>query len=240
MRTSDVSDEELHILLAGYVDGELSEDEREYVEEQLARRGELQAVLQEQRAAARSYADYPVEEVAQQQWERMWGHLEERLPEKSKRVSLELLTDIDLGEEFAVEEEPAGEPAMIELATAGGEPAAAKPPPTETEAKPVRLPKKEKRRSLRQRIIRRPRANLWAHAAGLAAAVLVAAMVILSIQPVIRTGQLAVSGEVEFELGADTAAFIDILKVDDENYVQMVWINYSPAENGGYMKEPIQ
>ena len=239
MRTSDVSDEELHILLAGYVDGELPEAEREYVEEQLARRPELQAVLQEQRAAARSYADYPVEEVVQQQWERMWGHLEERLPEKSKRVSLELLTDIDVGEEFAVEEEPAGEPARIELAAAGGEPAAVKPP-AETEARPVRLPKKEKRRSLRQRIIRRPLANFWAHAAGLAAAVLVAAMVILSIQPVIRIGQLAGYGEVEFELEADAVAFIDILKVDDENYVQMVWIDYSPAENGGYMKEPIQ
>ena len=65
-------------------------------------------------------------------------------------------------------------------------------------------------------------------------------MVILSTQPVIHTGQLAVAGEVEFELGADTAAFIDILKVDDENYVQMVWINYSPAQNGAYMEEPIQ
>ncbi len=238
MRTSDVSDEELHILLAGYVDGELPEAEREYVEEQLARHPELQAVLQEQRAAARSYADYPIEEVDEQQWERIWRHLDERLPEKSKRVSLELLTDIDVGDEFAAEQEPGGESAMVELA-ARGEPAAAKPP-AEAEAKPVRLPKKEKGRSLRQIIIRRPRMNFWAHAAGLAAAVLVAAMVILSTQPVIHTGQLAVAGEVEFELGADTAAFIDILKVDDENYVQMVWINYSPAQNGAYMEEPIQ
>jgi len=238
MRIGDVSDEELHILLAGYVDGELPEAEREYVEQQLARRPELQAVLREQRAAARSYADYPVEEVDERQWERLWRHLQERLPEKSKRVSLESLTDIDLGDEFAVAEEPA-EPPMLELAAVRGEPAVAKPP-AETEARPVRLPKNLKRRSLRQRIIRRPWANFWAHAAGLAAAVLVVAMVILSTQPVIHTGQLAVYGEVEFELEADTAAFIDIVKVDDENYVQMIWIDYSPVEDEGYKKEPIQ
>ncbi len=222
-----MNDEELHILLAGYVDGELPEAQREYVEQQLAQRPELQAVLREQRAAVKTYADYPIEEADQQQWDRTWQHLQQRLPEKSKRVSLELLTDIDVGDEFAAEEEPAAESLPLKLAE-------------RKEAKPVRLPKQQKRRPLRQRIIRRPRATFWAHVAGLAAAVVVAAMVILSTQPVIRTGQLAAYGEVEFELEADTAAFIDILRVDDENYVQMVWIEYSPAEDGVYKKEPIR
>ena len=239
MRISDVSDEELNILLAGYVDGELPEAQREYVAQQLALRPELQAVLREQRAAARSYADYPVEEVDQQQWEPIWRHLQDRLPEKSKRVSLESLTDLDVAAEFAAEEEPAAEPSTLDFAAVQGKPATAKAAAGK-EAEPVRLPKQQKRRPLRQRIIRRPRATFWAHAAGLAAAVLVAAMVILSTQPVIHTGQLAGYGEVEFELGADTAAFIDILKVDDENYVQMVWVDYSPVEDEGYKKEPIR
>ncbi|MBN2583567.1 MAG: hypothetical protein JXL80_10900 [Planctomycetes bacterium] len=238
-----MTDEQFEVLLAGYVDGQLSAEARQRVDRELSRRPELREKLEQQKAAVQAYATYPVETPSDEAWKGVWTRIQDRLPQESKRVSLETLTDLTADDEFVAEEE---EPSTIELlaeprpavvaASSRVAPAAAG-----ERSRAVRLTARQDRRPLHlPQTSRRSWAGFWAHAAGLAAAVAIVAMVILSVQPIIHTRQLATYGEVEFNFETDSAGFVDTLKVDDETYVQIVWVDYSPAEAADHQEEPVQ
>ncbi len=70
----------VHEMLAGYVDGELTEEQRQYVESELARSPELRAELEEFRklkevTGMAHYADLP-EEVWDNYWESIYKRTE--------------------------------------------------------------------------------------------------------------------------------------------------------------------
>jgi len=248
VRTTDVTEEQFEVLLAGYVDGQLSADARQRVERELARRPSLRSKLQQQQEAVRAYRAYPVSEPSEEAWKGVWTRIEARLPRESKRVSLETLTDLTADEEFVAEEEEsstldvlaAQRAAEIETKSAGIAASNGLRPAVGQRTQAVRLPALRYRRvSPLPQPRRRVWASFWAHAAGLAAAAAIVAMVILSVQPIIHTRQLAAYGDVEFDFAADSAGFVDTLRVDDDTYVQIVWVNYSPAA-AGHPEEPVQ
>ncbi|HOI53899.1 MAG TPA: hypothetical protein PLP01_01485 [Phycisphaerae bacterium] len=243
-----MTEEQFEVLLAGYVDGQLSADARQRVERELARRPALRGKLQEQQAAVRAYGAYPVSQPSGEAWKGVWTRIEARLPRESKRVSLETLTDLTADEEFVAEEEEAStldvlagqRAAEIEAKSARIAAPSASRPAVGQRTQAVRLTARQDRRPLHlPQPRRRAWTSLWAHAAGLAAAAAIVAMVILSVQPIIHTRQLAAYGDVEFDFAADSAGFVDTLRVDDDTYVQIVWVNYSPAA-AGHPEEPVQ
>jgi anti-sigma factor RsiW len=244
MRTTDVNQEQFEVLLAGYVDGQLSAEARQRVERELSRHAELRDKLEQQQAAAQAYAAYPVETPGDDAWKGAWTRIEERLPHEFKRVSLETLTDLTADDEFVAEEEASTLNLLAETRGAVLDPrstGAARLPVGGERTQAVRLTARQNRRPIH---LPQPRQRswsaFWAHAAGLAAVLAILAMVLLSVQPIIHTRQLAAYGEIEFDFAADSAGFVDTLRVDDNTYVQIVWVNYSPAEAAGHPEEPVQ
>jgi anti-sigma factor RsiW len=227
--------EEIRILLAGYVDGELPPAERQSVEEHLRQCSTCRRLLQEQKAAVAAYAGYPVEPAPDAQFDAMWSRLESRLPEPAKRVDLDRLAEIGAGDDYAD-----GEPKVASESKAA---AAAPPPPTPKPAAPVAQPEPQKHRWYQRtkKPVRPPtfmplrfprlKNTFWAHAAGIAASILIPLMVFMSIKPVIRVKDFARADQVRI-------AFTDPEKIptviwlptdDDSDGIPLVWIA-DPAE----------
>ena len=239
--------DELKPLLAGFVDGEITALERQAVEEHVARCEVCRALLDEQLSVAEAYGQYPIEEVPEDRWGTMWTRIESTLPEPVKRVDLESLALVATDDEAATE--PLDEPDAAEATEAATEPpsdvpgespeAAGEPDASpasdakadEAEEEPVvRLPKKrsERPRVFKPLRFRRMRHTAWAHAAGIAACLLVAAMVFLSINPVIRVDEFARSDEVTVELVMSDAPRAMprqmTLDADGGGQIPLVWI----------------
>jgi len=244
--------DELKPLLAGFVDGELTTVEQQAVEEHVAGCAICRELLDEQRAAADAYGQYTIEDVPEAQWGTMWARLEPELPEPAKRVDLESLASVATDDEAAAEQP--GEPGAADATEApvpkivtgsppevpGESPEAGETPdaPPEPEAKVdeaeeepvVRLSKKRPKRPrvFKPLRFRRMRHTVWAHAAGIAACLLVAAMVFLSIKPVIRVDEFARSDEVMVELvmSDDPRAMPRQMTLDADGggQIPLVWI----------------
>jgi Putative zinc-finger len=239
--------EELKPLLAGFVDGELTAVEQQAVEEHVGKCEACRELLDEQRAAAEAYARYAIEEVSDDQWGAMWAKLDPELPKPAKRVDLESLASVATDDEGAAElpDEPEaadateGEASVPGVVTespevadeeADASPAAEAKADEAEEETVVRLPKKRPKRPrvFKPLRFRRMRHTVWAHAAGIAACLLVAAMVFLSIKPVIRVDEFARSDEVVVELVmSDNPRAMPrqmTLHADGGGQIPLVWI----------------
>ena len=241
---------ELHPLLAGYVDEELSSDERQRVEEHLEKCPECRAQVEEQRAAATVYAQYPVEEPTEGQWQRVWMSLGSRLPARARRVSLESLTDLDVSGELMEQEEEAvprrkspalGTGPLSEVVERARRVRPMEGPREEPVFKPIRMP--------------RLKHMVWAHVAGLAAAAAIMVLVLVSVKPpaqvgpvrqpptevattgpVIRTDQLAAAGQYEIDYGvadSNDAPVPYVLQTDTGRDVLLIWASPSAGSTEG-------
>ena len=220
--------QDIHPLLAGYVDGELSPVERETVEDHVAACPECRALMDEQRAGAEVYAAYPVEDARAEDWAGMWTDLEGRLPARAKRVSLESLAGIDVGDEFLDEDKPSAADQALPLEP-GAEPTDVTGQPAAPEAEPVRLkePKRRRVRVFKPIHVPRVKHTFWAHVAGIAASILIVAMVLLSVKPVIRVEQLASNDQVEIDYvvtDPDNAPIIHMLQSDTGDQIPLIWV----------------
>jgi len=229
---------DIHPLLAGYVDDELTAVERQAVEDHVAGCPECARLLAEQRAGAHVYAAYPVEEAAADDWRTVWAAVEARLPARTKRVTLEHLSDLDVSEDFLEDEAPVTtEPAAPPPAVPETRPPEAAEPEADEDggrkekAEPVRLPPRPKERPPVFKPHRMPRGRhgLWAHVAGIAAAVLIVAAVLVSVRPVIRVDQFATSDQVGIAIdidstGATAQPVIVYLQSDGRPSIPMVWV----------------
>lgn len=239
--------EEIRILLAGCVDDELSPVERQSVEEHLRTCQACRRLLAEQKAAVAAYAQYPVEPAASADFNAMWSRLESRLPQPAKRVSLDRLAEFEVGDEFA-DSEPQTAAAQAPKAPPAEPRQREKPrpeeqaPPQETRrawrrTKPERLPVFKPLRFTRLKH------TFWAHAAGIAASVLIAAMVLLSVKPVIRVQQFARADQVQISFPGDDPSSIPMvmsLPTDGDAGIPLVWIADIPEEPAGPEKGTIQ
>ncbi len=233
--------ERIHPLLAGYVDRELSDLERQAVEQHVSECADCRALLDEQRAAADAYRKYPVAEPTQANWDRVWSGVEARLPARAKRVSLETLSDsgtIDrlLSEEEAVEEA---------LASPPPEPFPEVPaqPAEEVREKPVRfsdLPPEEE--PLEAVPPARHRYLLWAHLAGTAAAALLAVAALLGVDADVGPEHLADVDEVEIEydVTAANAPMLIMLSSERGGDIPMIWVAGVPDEESVPRQEATQ
>lgn len=232
-------------LLAGYVDDQLTRDERRRVESLLEQNERLAEELAAQREAAAAMAAYPVAEVPESQWRRMWQEVGSRLPAGAKRISLESLTEMDISADMLNEEGlfdqdmPAvlPESPLVAVKTDTLPPRQAQPPATPAtpatptppagdrkrpEAdganKPLRLSNSKRLATAGQtpRLKLRRRRSIWAHLAGLAAAAAVITIVLLSVRPVVPQVKLARAGEVVIEMNIDDASNSMIRMMQDE------------------------
>jgi len=250
---------DIHPLLAGYVDGELTTVERQAVEDHVAGCADCGRLLAEQRAGAQVYAAYPVEEAGDDDWQTVWAAVEARLPAKAKRVTLESLSDLDVSEEFLDEDAaPAGDgvqpaEAIEPQATTPETAPPAKPepepdaradvPPEEPRTKPapVRLPGRPSGRPRVFKPIRMPRwrHTFWAHVTGIAAAALIVAAVLISVKPTLRVDQFATSDQVDIAIEIDPTGtapqpVIMYLQADGQPSIPMIWVAHvSDGETDG-------
>lgn len=254
--------EDIQMMLAGYVDDELSDVERRAVEEHLVGCAECRALLNEQREAAAVYAGYTVEPAEETQWQGVWQQVERRLPAPGKRVALEKLADLEAAEEAPAEEAAAPSPlpeapapitakeAEEEKEVEKEEPEPEAPPAKEREKerkrpRPGRLPEPRREREPVFRPLRivRLRHTIWAHVAGVAASILIAAMVILSVKPVIRIEQLATTGQVEIgydmAIDPDQAPVIIMLRSEGGANIPLIWVAHVEEETEG-QEETVQ
>lgn len=292
-----MSCEQFHLLLAGYVDDEISTIERQAVEEHLAACRACKALLGEQRAAAAAFATYPVEAAGEADWDRVWSGIEGRLPTPAKRVALESLSGISVSDEGDEEDDDAealqlteadevkqaealpeadeGEqPPLLEAVAEqrqAVEPAAdAEPEPQETpkddaaappqgeraappktapiavpaaaaeadvveeprSGEPIRIreaPPRQRPMVFKPVRLPRSRHTVWAHVAGLLAAAALITLVLTSVNPEIRVGDLATIQDVEIRVEFDPTVDefqprIEYLVSDDGTLIPMVWI----------------
>jgi len=230
--------EDIRILLAGYVDGELTPAERQSVEEHLRECGECRRLLQEQKAAVAAYAGYPVEPAPAAEFDAMWSRLENRLPEPAKRVNLDRLTEIGAEDEFADAETKAAAEAKAPAPASSS-----RPPPAPKPAAPVAQTEPQKRRWFQRarKPVRPPtfmplrfprlKNTFWAHAAGIAASILIPLMVFMSIKPVIRVKDFARGHDVQIAF-TDPEKIPTIIMLPADNGsggIPLVWIA-DPAE----------
>jgi anti-sigma factor RsiW len=223
MKCSDI-----HILLAGLVDGELTAEERAAVEAHVAKCGACRKLAKSQREAAAAYAKYPVEKLTEQEWQAVWRKVGSRLPTGAKRVSLESLREMDFAGEFLpdVEEAPAARPAV--------QPGGAWP--AQFTGQPVRLDMDNEEPLFKPTRMRRSRRLALAHLAGPAVAALILLLVWLSVKPVIHTSQLASVGQMELEVGAGSnPPVVMMLRSSDGENIPLVWVtekNEGAADEG--------
>ncbi len=210
---------EIHVLLAGLVDGELSADERGAVETHLASCGACQKLVEGQRQAAAAYAKYPVEEPTEPEWQAAWRKVGSRLPTGAKRISLESLSEVDFSGDFLhdVEEAPAARPAAQAGAAWPGE-------KTKT-GQAVRLDMDREEPIFKPTRMRRSRRLALAHLAGPAVAALILLLVWLSVKPVIHTSQLASAWQMELEVGSGrNPPVVMMLRSSDGENIPLVWV----------------
>jgi anti-sigma factor RsiW len=208
---------DIHILLAGLVDGELGAEERAAVEAHLAKCGACRKLADGQRQAAAAYARYPVAEPTEPQWQAVWRKVGSRLPTRAKRISLESLSEMDFAGEFLpdVEEAPAARPST--------QPGAAWP--AQSPGQPVRLDMDREEPLFKPTRMRRSRRLALAHLAGPAVAALILLLIWLSVQPVIHTSQLASVGQMELEVGAGSnPPVVMMLRSSDGENIPLVWV----------------
>jgi anti-sigma factor RsiW len=207
---------DIHILLAGLVDGELAAEERAAVEAHLAACGACRKLAEGQRQAAASYAQYPVEEPTEPEWQAAWRKIGSRLPTGAKRISLESLSEVDFSGDFLhdVEEAPVARPAA--------QPGAAWPAKT---GQTVRLDMDREEPLFKPTRMRRSRRLAFAHLAGPAVAALILLLVWLSVKPVIHTSQLANAAQMELEIGAGSnPPVVMMLRSSDGEDIPLVWV----------------
>jgi anti-sigma-K factor RskA len=242
-----VKDQTHYPLLAGYVDGELTLEERRRIDEELGRNDELRQELAAQREAATAMDGYPVAEVEESQWRRMWQEIGGRLPGSAKRISLESLTEMDISVNMLNEEELFEQSVPVELPATplvavktDTLPPLPKPSSKAAEAEKRRIDRPSRVARAQQAPLFEPlrftrgRHGFWAHLAGLAAAVAIMAMVVLSIRPVIPETKLARAGEVVIEMEFTDASRSMIRMRQDEHgqSIPMIWIAQTPRDAG--------
>lgn len=243
-------------LLAGYVDDQLTRDERRRVESLLEQNERLAEELAAQREAAAAMAAYPVAEVPESQWRRMWQEVGSRLPAGAKRISLESLTEMDISADMLNEEDLFDQdiPAVLPesplvavktdtLPPLHAQPASAtspagdkKRPDADAANRPLRLTDSKRSAVIQpSRAKLRRRRSIWAHLAGLAAAAAVITIVLLSVRPVVPQVKLARAGEVVIEMDINDASNSMIRMMQDEQgrSIPMIWIARTPVESPG-------
>ena len=219
MKCSDI-----HILLAGWVDGELAAEERAAVEAHLAGCDACRRLAEGQRQAAEAYARYPVAEPTEPEWQAVWRKVGSRLPTGAKRISLESLSEMDFSGDFLpdAEEEAAARPAAQ----------AARPAPSPGPA--VRLDMNHEEPLFKPTRMRRSRRLALAHLAGPAVAALILLLIWLSVKPVIHTSQLASAGQMELEVGAGSnPPVVMMLRSSDGENIPLVWVTEASAGVAG-------
>ena len=193
----------------------------------LFRSGEELAAQQE---AVEAMAAYPLAEVDESQWRRMWQEIGQRLPAGAKRISLESLTEMDISANMMNEEDLFDQPVPVVLPASPlvavktdtlppmpGRTAIEKLRSGESGSRPVRLNDVRQHTPYKvPRVSRRPH-RIWAHLAGVAAAVAIMAMVVLSVRPVILEINLARAGEVVIEMDVTDASRSMIRMMQDEH-----------------------
>jgi len=212
---------DIHILLAGLVDGELTADERGAVEAHLAKCISCRKLAEGQRQAAAAFATYPVTEPTETDWQAAWRKVGSRLPAGAKRISLESLSEVDFSGDFLHdgEEEPAARPAA--------QPGAAWPARSEQS---VRLDMDREEPLFKPTRMRRSRRLALAHLAGPAVAALILLLVWLSVKPVIHTSQLASAAQMELEVGAGSnPPVVMMLRSSDGENIPLVWVTESSS-----------
>ena len=231
--------EDIRILLAGYVDDQLSSVERLSVEEHLRTCDACRGFLQEQQGAVAVYAQYPVHQAAPAQFDAMWTRLESRLPQPAKRVSLDRLTEIGAGHDLAdAEEEAAVQAPKAPPVQAPARQRPAAPQPAQPQ-QPSDARRRGDTRAQRPPIfkpLRFPRLKhtFWAHAAGIAASILIPLMVFLSIKPVIRVKHFARSDQVQISFPGDDPSGIPMvmsLPTNGDGGIPLVWIADVPDDD---------
>jgi len=247
---------DIHPLLAGYVDDELTAVERQAVDDHVAGCPDCARLLAEQRAAAKAYAAYPVEAAEPADFQRVWAEVQSRLPAPAKRVTLEDISGLDVSEEFLEDEppvateppqsaEPAETPGPETQTPAAAEGDQGERPPEKAEA--GRVPPRPKGRPPVFKPHRMPRGRhgLWAHLAGIAAAALIVAAVLISVRPTIRVDQFATNEQVVIDIdmaptGAAAQPVIVYLESDGRPTIPMVWVAGAPDEPADGKEDSVQ
>ncbi len=247
-----MKDQMQYPLIAGYIDGELTPEERRRLEEHLGRDEHLRQELAAQREAAEAMMAYPVVGVDDAQWRQMWQEIGGRLPGSAKRISLESLTEMDISADMLNEDDlfdqpvplllPQNMPPLVAVKTDTLPPAGPKPQPAAEKAssaeksktRPVRLQGARQAPLFEPLRVVRSRVRIWAHVAGLAAAAMIMLMVVLSVRPVIPEQKLARADEVEIEMSITDASrsMVRVMQDEDGQSIPMIWIAQVPRESG--------